>query len=300
MICYRLAGQVFYFSYPVLELKPFEVSSTQQGTAEQAVPFVPHSFLKKESNVLSPVPATTSFACQTVGWVGGAERLVEVVDTPRGILLKVAGGGEFFIAPRGDTIRKANPPEELSQLDREIIAGPALVLALALRGVWSLHASAVLYKDKGLVFLGESRQGKSTLAAYCSQNPGWRLVADDILPVTMVPDHLIAWPHFPQLKLAVDAQPGPSLPEQLPISVVCMMTDTDKDDQLELKLLPAGEAVQVLLGHTAGTRMFDPDLLARHLAFCSEAAERVPVYRLTYPQRWEALPRIKDLLEHIC
>ena len=102
---------------------------------------------------------------------------------PVGMLLKVEGCGEFFIALHGETICKRDPEGDLTRLEREVILGPALVLALALRGIWSLHASAAMFQDQTTVFLGESGQGKSTLAAYLSNSPGWRLVADDILPV---------------------------------------------------------------------------------------------------------------------
>jgi len=189
---------------------------------------------------------------------------------------------------------------ELNETDRKILLGPVLVLALALQGSWSLHASAAIFGDKLVLFLGESGQGKSTLAGFLANEAGWRLAADDILPVTLGRDRLLAWPWFPQLKLPVQAQPGPGLPEQLPISKVCILTDADKDARSELHRLPVGKAVQVFLGHTAGTRMFPAELLHKHLDFCAMAGGRVPVYRLIYPHRWEALPAVKALLESFC
>lgn len=299
MARYRLAGQDFYFPCPVPELEPFEITGTENGTAEKAVPFVPHSFLKNESGAALPVPAPLALTRQTVGWVGSAQRQVEVYNTSRGMLLKVAGGGEFFITPHGETISKVDPQEELSQLDREIITGPALVLALALRGVWSLHASAAMYNDKVIVFLGESRQGKSTLVASLAE-AGWQLVSDDILPVTGDPSGMQAWPRFPQLKLPPGSQPGPHLPEQLPLGKICLLLPAGKDDTPAVQLLPPGEAVKALLAHTAGARLFEPDLLSRHLEFCARSAAQVPAYRLAYPHRRDALPIIKNYLESLC
>jgi hypothetical protein len=297
MAYYRLAGQDFYFPCPVPELESFEIKATEHGTAEKAVPFVPHSFLKNESGASLHVPD-----CQTVGWVGGAQRLVEVYDTPSGMFMKVEGGNEFFIALHGETITKTDAQEELNQLDREIITGPALVLALALRGTWSLHASAATFKDNVIVFLGESGQGKSTLAAFltASRDADWRLVADDILPVTMSSGRVNAWPRFPQLKLPMEAQPGPGLPEQIPLNRICVLTHADMDKMPELQLLPPGQSIQVLLRHTAGTRLFEPALLAKHLGFCGRAAEQIPVFRLTYPHRKDTLPKVKEYLESLC
>jgi hypothetical protein len=59
------------------------------------------------------------------------------------------------------------------------------------------------------------------------------------------------------------------------------------------------EAMQSLLAHTAGTRMFMPELLATHLSFCAGVARQVSGYRLKYPHRKDALALVKDLLENL-
>jgi hypothetical protein len=56
----------------------------------------------------------------------------------------------------------------------------------------------------------------------------------------------------------------------------------------------------MLLRHTAGTRLFEPALLENHLAFSAAAGGKVPVYRLDYPHRKDALPEIKELLVNLC
>jgi hypothetical protein len=97
----------------------------------------------------------------------------------------------------------------------------------------------------------------------------------------------------------VESQPGLGLPEQLSISKVCVLSDAEVDELPALERLPASQTVQAFLGHTAGTRLFAPDLLSKHLAFCSQAAGRVPVYRLVYPHRREILPIAKGMLENL-
>ena len=291
MVWYRLAGQEFHFFGPVLEAAPFEITNIENGTADEAVPF--DSALNLRNNLIS----------RTEGWVANAQRRVETWLGPNGFLVRTDGGSDFTISQDGREIRCASQMQgerELDETDRQILLGPVIVLALALRGTWSLHASAAIINNNLILLLGESGQGKSTLAGYLANEAGWRLAADDILPVTMGADGVIAWPRFPQLKLPVNAQPGPGLPEQLPISKLCVLSEAGADESPTLQHLPANQAIQAYLGHTAGTRLFAPDLLRKHLAFCSWAAERVPVYRLTYPHRWEALPSVKDLLENLC
>jgi hypothetical protein len=291
MPCYFLAGQEFHFPGRLPEAALFENSSNNAGTAEKAVPLISDSFLKNE------------LIARTEGWAANAWRMVETWSAGQGFEVRIDGCSDFGISLDGKEIRCAKQEragEELSETDRQILLGPVLVLALALRGTWSMHASAAIFKDKLVLFLGESGQGKSTLAGYLAGETNWRLAADDILPVTIGSNGVLAWPRFPQLKLPIQAQPGPGLPEHLTISQVCVLSDAGADERPALQRLSTSQAVQVYLGHTAGTRLFTPDLLRKHLTFCSRVAEQVPVYRLNYPHRWETLPLVRELLESIC
>lgn len=285
MASYRLAGQDFYFPVPIPELEPFAGTN---GTALSSVPFVPAAL------------AGNKLISRTEGRVGGAQRVLEAYETLNGILLKVEGSGGFFIASHGETIGKSSPQDELSQLDREIIVGPALVLALALRGIFCLHASAAMYKENVIVFLGESGQGKSTLAAYLSQSSGWRLVADDILPIQMDSNGVSILPHFPQLKLSANTQPGAGLLERLPLKTICALTYAEAQQAPELQKISSAQAVRDLLSHMAGTRMFNASLLAKHLKFSTQAAKQISAYRLIYPHRRDTLPLVREFLESQC
>jgi hypothetical protein len=281
---YRPAGQDFEFPGPIPELEPFATHCVEPSLVDD--PFVPLSFLGNE------------LISRTEGWLGGAYRQVETWTAPPGILLKVAGGSDFYISSGGQTIvRVANVTPDL---DHEILTGPALVLALAMRGTWCLHASAVMQSDRALLFLGESGQGKSTLAAHLAADHHFRLVADDILPVTTGKTGLNVWPRFPQLKLPLDSQPGTLLPESIPAGWICVLTDTEPEKTPGLKPLSRSRALQALVSHTAGTRLLEPELLAKHLTFCAQVAEHIPFYALSYPHRKDALPEIQEILKSLC
>lgn len=239
-------------------------------------------------------------------WMDGEERELEAWRAPPGILLKTSGGSDFYITPDGMAIERINGDAvkqdifpRLTNLDRSILLGPALILSVALRSIWSLHASAVRFGKQTIVFLGESGQGKSTLAAYLS-NSGWQRVADDILPVTCVADNILAWTHFPQLKLAPEEQPALNLPESLPLNKICLLTSTAPESAPSLEKLSAGDAVKALLSHTAGTQIFDAVLLAQHLKFTAQVAKQIPAYRLVHPHRHDTLPLVREFLEKIC
>lgn len=282
---YRPAGQEFQFPCPVLELAPFGLPDAPGEISLAAA----------ASDSFRAASSSPSLLAHTAGLVGGAIRQVEIWSAPSGFLLKVTGGSDFFLSAHGETIQRLGDDLPWPQLEREILVGPGLALALALRNVWSLHASAVMCNGHAILFLGESGQGKSTLAGYLAS--ALKHVADDILPVTLSADGLTAWPHFPQLKLPLETQPGPSLPEHLPVGHICVL---DTADEVSIQSLPPSEATQILLRHTAGTRLFPPELLSRHLTFCAQAAGKIKLSRLSYPRRMDALPSVRAILETIC
>lgn len=74
---------------------------------------------------------------------------------------------------------------------------------LAQRGTLVLHGSAVRRGDTAVAIVGESEQGKSTLAAALARG-GWGFVADDLVPVTPGPEpRTIAG--YPMVKLFPEA-----------------------------------------------------------------------------------------------
>ena len=283
MPVYRLAGRNFSLPYSLLELKPFEMPNVLPDPAQ----FLPDLY-------------SFSLISHTEGWVGGSSRRVEVLISSMGYLLKIVDGCGFFISSDGKTITAIESQPEVNPLGRETLLGPVLVFALALQNIWCLHASAVLYKESLIAIAGESGYGKSTLAAYLSLCPGWRLAADDILPVQLTADGLIASPRFPQLKLPADSQPSVGFPEQVSLKNIVLLERHGGADVSGLVTLAPAQAVQCFLAHIAGTRMFGEYLLERHLYFSSQAAQQVATYRLPYPHHREALPKIRKYLEEIC
>jgi hypothetical protein len=284
---HRLAGQTIWVDPGMPELGPFRL----EGKV----------FPPQQRPTSLPTLAEQAPAIQATGWLADQFSTVSLWQDEHGTWMEIPAAGRFWTAADGSAIAQASRiPASTPAFIEEALLGPPLVLALALRDTWCLHASAALFKDSLVAFLGESGQGKSTLAAYLKTCPGWRLVADDILPVAMNSDGMSAWPRFPQLKLSVEAQPGPGLPEEISFGKVCILSNTDLDETPAHHRLPAGQSVPAFLAHTAGTRLFDPDLLGKHLAFCAQAAGKVPVYSLGYPRRLDALPMIRQLLESIC
>lgn len=65
---------------------------------------------------------------------------------------------------------------------RSYILGLAFAYILMLRGVLPLHGCGFVYKDEGILFLGQSGAGKSTMSHYL-KSLGHLLLSDDLIPI---------------------------------------------------------------------------------------------------------------------
>lgn len=230
------------------------------------------------------------------GFIASAWREVECYLGSSGYLLSVDGVASFSIDSQGTVINLLSAvPGTTADVLVQTILGPVLILALALRDTWCLHASAVTFEHGAVAFLGESGQGKSTLASYLgSENSStWQLLADDILPVALSPGGLDALARYPQLKLPPDRQPAAFARERTPLRAIYLL-DPAKTGHgpVTTHALPVRAAALMLVRHTVAARLFDDHLQAKHLAFCADAAAQVPVRRLVYPHRYDRLPQV--------
>jgi hypothetical protein len=212
--------------------------------------------------------------------------------------LVISGAGTFSIPraiPRGQGCIEVDPePGAGEAAIEEALLGPALALACARRGIFVLHASAVVLRGGVVGFLGESGAGKSTLARLLVEAgamspmapvaPGdVALAADDLLPVG--PD-AAALPHFPQLKLDATATAALArLAPSYPLLRLCVLEPAPPASAAGSEALPPGSAAAHLLRHTIAGSLFAEDLLTEHLAFAAGVAGRVPIHRLTVPRR---------------
>jgi hypothetical protein len=285
MVMYRLAGKKIEFNCQLAELQAFE--SVRQGFVSQFSESQPEPFAR---------PAK---ALQSSGMVSDRSFTISVWKEKSGTILDIPGAGQFMVASAGGAVYQlSNDPPFDSTFLVQAILGPPLVLALALQEVWCLHASAVRHEECAIAFLGESGAGKSTLAGSISEMKDFNLLADDILPISWesgeLNGELQARPHFPQLKLPPDRQPALSQPELLPLRRLYLLSSTtETDNGVLIEPLSVQEATLAFVRHTVGARLFDRQLLERHLDFCARAALTVSICRLVYPRRRQSLPEVR-------
>ena len=195
--------------------------------------------------------------------------------------------------------RGSGPPGALS-LERAL--GAPLALALALRGVHLLHASAVVRRAASreqappggaLAFTAASGAGKSTLAsaAHRRRTLAWERIADDQLPVRL-DSPAAALPHFPQLKLEAEEGYPVNAPAARPLDALFEIEHAAEIERIELERLAPTAACLALARATVAAKLFDTALLEHHFECCGTAAATLPVYRLRYPSGIERLPEV--------
>lgn len=121
-----------------------------------------------------------------------------------------------FLANRGTELLVDPNPTAAPEVVRLSILGPGLGLILQQRGIFALHASAVVMDGAAVVFLGQNGAGKSTMAALMHAR-GHRLLADDVTPIDIAEDGIRVVPSFPQIKLWPDSANVVGSAEQMPV-----------------------------------------------------------------------------------
>ena len=205
---------------------------------------------------------------------------------------------------------------------RLFLLGAALGLLLHQRGLLTLHASAVAINDGAVLFLGNSGQGKSTLAATLN-TLGYPLVADDVVAIDMCgTDGPVVLPAYPQLKLWPDAATAigndpsalpllhPDLTKRwqpaagdfslapLPLRHIYALYDAD---EIAVEQLHPREAFAETVAFAYAVGLLGPSAMTpSHFQQYVALAERVPVYVLERPRSLAMLSAVATLIARHC
>ncbi|HEX4955131.1 MAG TPA: hypothetical protein VF017_17205 [Thermoanaerobaculia bacterium] len=227
-------------------------------------------------------------------WLGGRRRRLEAWWQGERAWLEIEDGGAWALDRRRRVAEhRPGAPPLADDAHAELALGPPLLLLLATRGVFALHAGAAEIAGRLCLFLGPSGSGKSTLAASGGMSP-WRRLADDLVPVTLDGSSLVARLDFPQLKLS------PSLQrladgEPRPVDALFLLAGPGSAAEPEVTPLSELHVATAVLGHTVASRLFDQKLLAAHFELASAAA--LPAWRLATPRDFAFLPALSRKVE---
>lgn len=187
---------------------------------------------------------------------------------------------------------------------RLFLLGSAMAMILYRRGVFALHANAVVVEGGTWAFAGESGAGKSTLALWMS-NRDYPLLADDVCAIDdRDGGNLMVFGGVPRLRLWEDAvlreglAPG-ELPRSFPGDDDYRKYDVSIDDQRRLEAAPLRlmcileraehsrverleglAAVEALYAHSyRGHHVTTLGKPEKHWQMCLRIAREVPVFR---------------------
>ncbi|MCH9649837.1 MAG: hypothetical protein K0U98_16485 [Deltaproteobacteria bacterium] len=228
-------------------------------------------------------------------WLGGRQRQLSCLARGEDLVLSIEGFGELYVLAEGTVSRRSLPSTVAPDPDLllEVALGPALLLPLATRGIFGLHASAVL-GDKGVIaFAGVSGAGKSTLASSAAREGFWPLIGDDLLPWTLGASGVTGFLSYPQLK-RLDLAPGStktSVAGPLQALYVLESVEATRDARVEIHSLPPRLGALAMVRHTVSSTLFDKSRLERLLDSAGTACQRVPIRRLVVPRKFDFLPR---------
>ena len=107
---------------------------------------------------------------------------------------------EFVVDQTGTEIWADWPSSLTIEDTATYLLGPVMGFVLLLRGIFSLHASAVVVGSEAVALVGPAGSGKSTTAAAFSTN-GYTVLADDVVTLDDHKDHFLVRPSYPCIRL---------------------------------------------------------------------------------------------------
>lgn len=249
----------------------------------------------------------------------------EVIEEPLAISLQpqkaivYLQGTGLFLLHGGSTITIVPEVNASQELLRNFLIGTVMATLLHQKGLLVLHASVVNIDGNGVAFLGDSGEGKSSLAA-AFHAQGDSIVTDDVAAVNITQSPAMVSPSFPQLKLCEEVADTlgyewdalyllpfqmnkrgyrlvtgfPRMP--LPLKGIYILTT---GSELQIEVLSPSEAVMAIMRHSELDTFFHSGHTA-HWQLCVALARDCPVYRLQRPRNLALLSKGARLLrEHI-
>jgi hypothetical protein len=214
--------------------------------------------------------------------------------------LRYADGTEFHLDAAGTRVACTWPPSLTLEDAATYLLGSICGFVLRLRGIPSLHASAVALGDRAVALCGPAGSGKSTTAAAFAAR-GRSVLADDVVPLLDRADGVFVQPAYPHLRLWPDVLPAlgsgdlPALTPNwdkrfrdlaaegafhaapLPLAAVYLLGGRETADAPRLEPLGPAEAVLQLVGNAYMGWLPGAEARARDLALMARVARTAPV-----------------------
>lgn len=239
--------------------------------------------------------------------------------TPNETCLCFQGSGAYLVRHGNEIVIQPYPNVDERVL-RLGVLGPALSMLLHQRGFLVLHGSAVVINGQAVSFLGNSGDGKSTMAGMLNRL-GHPLIADDLSVVDFDPDgNPLLYPGFPQLKLWPEtvamlgddldslARLHPAMekrarhikqeefsPNRVPLRRLYVLQEADT---LSIERVQQQQAFIELVRHSHDALLLRHTQSATyHFEQCTRLANKVHIFYVKRPRSLAALPNVARRIE---
>ena len=191
---YQFAGQTVVLSEPIEALSQFSTNNTVTSCDLEISDFPSYKLLSDQNSDLH-YQGKVQFNNQM--------SLVKYRRSSQFSQIDINGQPSCIVDVHNNCVVILNDYSFNDPFNIELISGPALILLLAQRSTFCLHAGAVSInlnneEAANVAFIADSGVGKSTLSAEAGRS--WQQLSDDILPVN-VEQGIYVYNDFPQLKL---------------------------------------------------------------------------------------------------
>ncbi len=203
------------------------------------------------------------------------------------------------------------------------LLGPVLGFVLRLRGVTSLHASAIAIQDRALVLLGSAGSGKSTTAAALAVR-GYPVISEDVCALYSSKGTFLVPPGYPCLRLWPDSvdtlfgrsdalplltpnwdkrfldlslREGAFQPTSLPLGAIYLLGErSDRVDAPYVDDIPARDKLTTLVANTYVNYLLDTKMRANEFVDLSRVLSSVPLRHVTPHTEPSELSKLCDVI----
>lgn len=229
---------------------------------------------------------------------------------------RYADDTEFVVDQSGTEIWASWSPPLTIEDTATYLLGPVMGFVMLLRGIISLHASAVMIGSEAVALVGPAGSGKSTTAAAFSTK-GFKVLADDVVTLDDRRDHFLVRPAYPCIRLwpaSVKSLYGceshlPTLTpnwdkryldltqhfptKPVPLSAIYVFGERrDEPDAPFVQPVDRTDALLSLIANTYTNYLIDKRMRARQFDLLTRVLANVPVRRVnphSDPRRLEQL-----------
>ena len=235
-----------------------------------------------------------------------------------GFLLRFPGMADFAINRDATVVSCAPASGTTAATVEHLFLNQVVPLTLSQQGRLVLHGSAVNSGGRALAFLGDSGQGKSTLAGFFASH-GMPFLTDDGLFVDQVDGRVTVMPGHHSIRLWADSESS-LLPSGSQRADAVQFTNKSRFhadgvfrhcadaielrciyflgksgvDSVQISSMPAAAAFMALVNHSFLLDTESTEVLARHFSQLKALIGATKVFSLDYPRDFSRLPQVKS------